>query len=280
MRLERQLPRRALGLGLRPDFYPELYASWPTIDYFEVISENFMGPAALPAEHLARVKERYPLVLHGVGLNLLGADPLNEAYLDELCRLADRVDAPFVSDHLCWTGAQGISHHDLLPSPYTHDLLDFAATRAAYVQKRLGRPFALENLSSYVSFARSEMSEWEFFRRIVEQADVGILLDINNIYVSSQNHGFDPLAYLEAIPFARVQQVHLAGHERQGDGSLIDTHDSCVAEAVWELYREAWLRGGPFPTLLEWDAKIPSLSLLVAELDKARLYQGGSDAAS
>ncbi len=271
--MERLHPH-ALGLGLRTEFYTELFASWPAVDYFEAITENFTGAAWPPRENLERVRSRYPVVLHGVGLNLLGADALNEAYLEELCRLADSVDAPFVSDHLCWTGSHGLSHHDLLPTPYSRDLLDFAAERAAYVQKRLGRPFALENLSSYVTFARSEMTEWEFFSSVVERADIGMILDINNIYVSSQNHGFDAKEYLAAIPFERVLQVHLAGHHSQGDGRLVDTHDGPVAEAVWNLYASAWKLGGPFPTLLEWDSKIPSLPILLAELQKARFYRG------
>lgn len=267
------LDSRALGLGLRPAFYPELFASWPRVGYLEAISENFMGSAATPKQNLERARTRYPIVLHGVSLNLLSIDPLNETYLDELCRLADAVQAPFVSDHLCWTGAHGISHHELLPTPYTRDLVGFAAERAAYVQKRLGRPFALENLSSYITFARSEMPEWDFYRAVVESADVGMMLDINNVYVSSQNHGFDPRLYLAKIPFERVVQVHIAGHERQADGQVIDTHNAPVADSVWELYRYAWQLGGPFPTLLEWDEQLPSLCTLLATLEKARDYQ-------
>jgi uncharacterized protein (UPF0276 family) len=195
---------------------------------------------------------------------------LNPRYLDELASLAEIIDAPFVSDHLCWTGAHGVSHHDLLPLPYTQDLIGFAAERAAAVQKHLGRPFALENVSSYVQFATSEMHEWEFYRAVVEEAGVSFMLDINNIYVSSQNHEFDPLLYLKHIAFDRVVQVHLAGHERQPDGAVIDTHDRAVAPAVWELYRTAWSMGGPFPTLLEWDERIPDWPGMLSEIDKAR----------
>jgi uncharacterized protein (UPF0276 family) len=265
-----RIPRDALGVGLRPALADELGILRPPLDYFEIISENFMGTACPPKRQLKRVLADYPLVMHGVGLNLLGHEPLNEHYLDELAELADGIDAPFVSDHLCWSGAHGFSHHDLLPAPYTHDLIAYAAERAAYVQKRLGRTFALENVSSYVQFAASTMNEWEFYRAVVEEAGISFMLDINNIYVSSQNHEFDPLVYLRHIPFERVVQVHLAGHERLADGAIIDTHDRAVADEVWTLYRQAWALGGPFPTLLEWDDKIPSWPVLMREIQKAR----------
>ena len=264
------LPRDALGLGLRPPYYPYLFEHWPEVGYFEILSENFLGPAAPPRERLARVSARYPVVLHGVGLNLLGHAPLDETYLDALCRLADRVGASFVSDHLCWTRAQGVSHHDLLPVPYVPELIELAAERAHHVQRRLGRPFGLENLSSYVSLARSTMSEWEFYTAVIREAGCWSMLDLNNIYVSSQNHGFDPDEYLRAIDFARVLQVHLAGHTREPDGTLVDTHDHPVADAVWALYARAWKLGGPFPTLLEWDERIPPMPVVLAELEKAR----------
>lgn len=264
------LPRDALGVGLRPSFYPDLFERWPEVDFFEVITENFLGDAAAPARNLARVAERYPIVLHGVGLNLLGHAPLDEAYLDRVARLADRVDAPYVTDHLCWTGAHGVSHHDLLPTPYTDAVVELAAERAAYVQRRIGRPFGLENLSSYVELADSTMTEWEFYTRVVREADVGYLLDVNNVYVSSVNHGFDARAYLDAIDLDRVLQVHLAGHTRQPDGLIVDTHDRPVCDDVWALYAATWRRGGPFPTLLEWDAAIPPLPEVLAEVAKAR----------
>jgi uncharacterized protein (UPF0276 family) len=213
-------------------------------------------------------------VLHGVGLNLLGHAPLDDHYLDALCRLADYVDAPFVTDHLCWTGAHGISHHDLLPTPYRPELVEFAAERADAVQRRLGRPFGLENLSSYVEFRSSTMTEWEFYTRVVREAGVWFLLDVNNIYVSSQNHGFDPDAYLTAVDFSRVLQVHLAGYTREPDGTLVDTHDHHVSDPVWALYRQAWKLGGPFPTLIEWDARIPPMPELIAELERAKQVRG------
>jgi hypothetical protein len=275
------LAREALGLGLRVAHYAHLDEPWPGIDYLEIISENFLGEAPLPRRNLARARARnasglghgdapLPVVLHGVSLDLLGHERLDDRYLDALCRLADELDAPFVTDHLCWTRAHGVSHHDLLPTPYTDDLVGYAAERAAYVQRRLDRPFGLENLSSYVTFERSTMSEHAFYTAVVREAGCSYLLDVNNIYVSSQNHGFSPLDYLAAIDFSRVLQVHLAGHSREPDGTLIDTHDGHVIDEVWSLYAAAWALGGPFPTLLEWDDHIPAVSVLCAELAKAR----------
>ena len=269
-----KLPRDALGLGLRVAHYPYLFEHWPAVGYFEVISENFLGPAPLPLERLDRIRERYPVVLHGVGLNLLGYDPPDETFLDALCRLADRVDAPFVTDHLCWTGSHGHSHHDLLPTPYVPELVEIAAERAQHVQRRLGRPFGIENLSSYVTFQRSTMTEWDFYAAVVRESGCGFMLDVNNIFVSSQNHGFDPMQYLDAVDFSRVLQVHLAGHTREPDGTLVDTHDRPVPPAVWSLYAAAWKRGGPFPTVLEWDSAIPPMPDVLAELERAREVRG------
>ncbi|HVW24658.1 MAG TPA: DUF692 domain-containing protein [Polyangiaceae bacterium] len=270
MNAGRSLARDALGLGLRIPHYEYLFEHWPDLGYFEIISENFLGDALPPRRNLERVVGRYPVVLHGVGLSLLGHAPLDEAYIDAVCRLADHVDAPFVTDHLCWTGAHGVTHHDLLPTPYTADLVEFAAERARYVQQRLGRPFGLENLSSYVEFAQSTMTEWEFYSTVVREAGCWFMLDVNNIYVSSENHGFDPKTYVDAIDFSRVLQVHLAGHTREPNGTIVDTHDHPVCDAVFDLYRHAWNRGGPFPTLLEWDDAIPPMPEALAELDKAR----------
>ena len=267
------LPRDALGLGLRIPHYEHLFAHWPRVDYFEIISENFLGDALSPRRNLERVVSRYPVVLHGVSLNLLGEAPLDEAYLDSVCRLADEVDAAFVTDHLCWTGAHGMSHHDLLPVPYVPELVEFAAERAAAVQRRLGRPFGLENLSTYVEFERSTLSEWEFYTSVVRESGCSYMLDVNNVYVSSQNHGFDPEEYLRAIDYDRVLQVHLAGHTREPDGTIVDTHDKPVSDAVWDLYAKAWKIGGPFPTLIEWDDHIPPMPEVMAELERARRAQ-------
>lgn len=267
--MPRPLARDALGLGLRTRHYRELAEGWPKIDYFEVISENFLSDAEKPRYHLDRVRERYPIVLHGVGLNLLGPEFPSNHYLDRVAALADLVDAPFVSDHLCWTGAQGLSHHDLLPVPYLPELVELAAERAGHVQRHLGRPFGLENLSSYVEFAASTMSEWDFYAQVVERAGCWFMLDINNIYVSSQNHRFSPSDYLARIDFARVLQVHIAGHTCEPNGTIIDTHDQPVAAAVWALYADAFRRQ-PFPTLLEWDDRIPPLAEVVSELERAK----------
>jgi uncharacterized protein (UPF0276 family) len=267
------LPRDALGLGLRIPHYGYLFEHWPKLDYFEIISENFLGDAASPRRNLDRVRERYPIVLHGVGLNLLSQSPLDEQYLEKLCRLADYVDAPFVTDHLCWTGAHGISHHDLLPTPYVPELVEMAAARARYVQERLGRPFGLENLSSYVEFKSSTLSECEFYTRVVREAGCWFMLDINNVYVSSVNHSFNAREYLDCIDYSKVLQVHLAGHTREQNGTIIDTHDHAVCDEVWELYRYACHKGGPFPTLLEWDDHIPAMPEVLQELNKAEHWR-------
>jgi uncharacterized protein (UPF0276 family) len=250
--------------------YASFAAAPPPIDYVEAITENFLSDARGPARQLELVRARYPVVLHGVGLNLLGHEPLDEAYLDQVCRLADRLDAPFVTDHLCWTRAGGRSHHDLLPVPFVPELVELGAERAAHVQRRLGRPFGLENLSSYVHFKSSTLSEHDFYAATVRSAGCWYLLDVNNIHVSSVNQGFDPQAYLESIEPGRVLQLHLAGHSIEPAGNLIDTHDRAVADEVWALHRQAIQRLGPVPTLLEWDADIPPLAVAVAELEKAR----------
>jgi len=270
LRRARGLPADALGLGLRVAHYAYIFEHWPEVGYFEVISENLLGAAPVPRRRVDRVRARYPIVLHGVGLNLLGHRPLDQTYLDALCRLADHLDAPFVTDHLCWTGAHGVSHHDLLPTPYVPELVEWAAERAYAVQRRLGRPFGLENLSSYVDFRSSTLTEWQFYSTVIRESGCWSLLDVNNIYVSSQNHGFDPDAYLAAIDFSRVLQVHLAGHTREPNGTIVDTHDHPVAAAVWALYARAWTIGGPFPTMLEWDALIPPMPEVLAELGKAK----------
>ncbi|MDX2091202.1 MAG: DUF692 domain-containing protein [Kofleriaceae bacterium] len=263
-----------MGLGLRPSHYAYIRDHAPRVDFFEVISENYLDADAPASAQLAAISKTYPIVLHGVSLNLLGHAPLDERYLDHLARLADRVDAAYVTDHLCWTGAHGVSHHDLLPVPYTEGLVDLAAERAHYVQRRLGRPFGLENLSSYVELAESTLSEWEFYRRVVAAADCWFMLDINNIYVSSRNHKFDPHTYVDAIDFSRVLQVHLAGHTQEPSGIIVDTHDREVCDDVWQLYGYAWQRGGPFPTMIEWDRNVPPMPALLGELERAREVRG------
>lgn len=265
----REIARNALGVGLRVPHHTYVLEQQPEVGYFEIISENFLGCSPIAREKLARIRARYPVVLHGVGLNLLGHEPLDQAYLEALQRLADDMDAPFVTDHLCWTGAHGMGHHDLLPAPYVPELVELAAERAYAVQRRLDRPFGLENLSSYIEYESSTLTEWDFYTAVVRESGCWSMLDLNNVYVSSRNHRFDPETYLAAVDFSRVLQVHLAGHTREPDGTLVDTHDQPVADPVWALYARAWEIGGPFPTLLEWDAHIPSMPEALRELAKA-----------
>lgn len=262
-------PALGFGLGLRVDHYEDILGGHPAVDWFEVLSENYMIPGGRPLAYLARMRERYPLVMHGVSMSIGSSDPLDRAYLARLKQLADSIEPAWISDHLCWTGVDGNNLHDLLPLPYTEEAIAHVAARVREVQDVLGRRIALENVSSYAQFHASQMSEAQFLGAIAERADCLILLDINNIFVSSHNHGFDTHAYLADIPPQRVQQFHLAGHEHQGD-LIIDTHDAPVIEAVWSLYAEALRRFGPVSTMIERDANIPPLAELVKELEIAR----------
>ncbi len=268
------LPSHAIGLGLRIPHYRHILSEWPQVDFFEIISENFMGEAPLPKRNLEKILSRYPVVLHGVSLGIASASPLDYDYLRRLKGLAASTRTPYFTDHLCWTVAHGIHHHDLLPVPYTDENAKYIAARIARVQDFIGIPFGLENLSSYASFRESEMTEWEFYNRVVDLAGCRYMLDINNIYVSSVNHGFDPAAYLESIRWPLVLQCHIAGHTQRPDGSLLDTHDESVRDEVWELYRHAWRLSGGFRTLLERDDKIPPFPELHAEALRARDFQG------
>jgi uncharacterized protein (UPF0276 family) len=266
----RALPRTAMGLGLRPSFHAALRAHDVDVDFFEILAENYLGASSVPWANLAPLLPRYRAVVHGVGMNLLGVDPLDDAHLARVGALADRVGAPFITDHLCWS-SHGATHlHDLLPVPSCEELVPWAAERIRLAQRALPVPLGVENVSTYLRFSRDDLPEWAFVSRVVEAADCGLLLDLNNVYVSSVNHGFDPLAYLDAVPWERVLYVHLAGHEARPDGLLHDTHDRAVDDAVLGLYAEAWRRGGPFPTLLEWDADVPPLERAVAELHRAK----------
>jgi len=257
------------GLGLRPPFYADAAAGEVPVDWFELISENFMVPGGRPLEVLDLVREHYPVALHGVALNLGGSDPLDLDYLSDLKELVRRAEPLCVSDHLCWS-RQGEHHfHDLLPLPYTEDAVKHVARRIREVQERFGRRILVENVTSYLEWRHQEMSEWEFLSVVAERADCLVLLDVNNVFVSAHNHGFDARAYLDAIPLARVGQLHLAGHSASGP-LLIDTHDHPVSEPVWELYRHAIRRFGPVPTMIERDDAIPPLPELVSELAHAR----------
>lgn len=257
------------GLGLRPRHYEAILKSKPRVDWFEALSENYMIPGGRPLHYLMRIRERYPVVLHGVSLSIGSTDPLDRAHLEGLKALAQRVQPEWVSDHLCWTGVAGRNLHDLMPLPYTGEALRHVASRVRQVQDFLGRRILLENVSTYVAYRSSEMSEWDFLAALANEADCDILLDVNNIYVSAYNHGYDAIAFLNAMPRARVRQIHLAGHDNCGD-LIIDTHDAPVIDPVWALYREAIRRLGPVPTMIERDDKIPPLGTLVRELDRAR----------
>lgn len=262
-------PYLGFGLGLRPTHYETILNESPAVDWFEIISENYLIPGGRPLHYLDRIRERYPMVMHGVALSIGTRDPLDREYLRQLRDLAERIEPAWISDHLCWTGAHGLNAHDLLPLPYTEEALKHVAARVSEVQDFLGRRILLENVSSYVSYPESEMSEWEFLRQLAARADCLILLDVNNIYVSSVNHEFDPHEYLDAIPAERVWQFHLAGHRNHGD-YIIDTHDEPVIDPVWELYAAAVRRFGRVSTMIERDDNIPPLAELLAELDRAR----------
>jgi uncharacterized protein (UPF0276 family) len=263
------LPYLGYGLGLRVEHYEALLAQPAQVEWLEIVSENYMVDGGLPLAWLDRFRERYPLVMHGVSMSIGSTDPLDQDYLARLAALAKRVSPAWVSDHLCWTGVQGVNLHDLMPLPYTEEALDHVVDRVRRVQDMLQRRILLENVSSYVSFAQSQLTEWEFLAEVAERADCMILLDINNVHVSAENHGFSASDYLRGIPVSRVQQFHLAGYE-QGERLIIDTHDAPVSNAVWALYVEAVRRFGRISTMIERDDHFPPLADLLAELDQAR----------
>jgi hypothetical protein len=262
-------PYLGFGLGLRPVHYDAILNDAPAVDWFEILSENYLVPGGKPLHYLDRIRAHYPLAMHGVSLSIGSQDPLNKDYLRQLKALSDRIDPAWISDHLCWTGVAGINAHDLLPLPYTEEAVKHVAARIGEVQDFLGRRLLIENVSSYLTYPESDMTEWEFLREISEQADCLILLDINNIYVSSVNHEFNPISYIEAVPIERVWQFHLAGHQNHGD-YIIDTHDEPVIDPVWKLYAEAVRRFGDVSTMIERDDNIPPLSELLDELRYAR----------
>lgn len=257
------------GLGLRAQHYREILDGSPAVDWFEVISENYMVPGGQPLRMLDAVAERYPVVMHGVSLSIASTSPFDQDYLNSLKALARRVKPRWVSDHLCWTGVHGTNLHDLLPVPYTEEALAHVVSRISQVQDFLGRRLVIENVSSYVEYECSEMSEWEFVAEVARRSDCWLLLDVNNVFVSGVNHDFSTEQFLDAIPADRVVQFHLAGHS-EGETCLIDTHDQPVSEDVWGLYAKAIERFGPVSTMIERDDNIPPLADLVAELDRAR----------
>ncbi len=262
-------PRLGFGVGLRRPHYTHVVEQHPRIGWFEVISENFMVSGGRPLQVLQKVREHYPIVLHGVSLSIGSTDPLNRDYLKQLSWLARRFQPAWISDHLCWTGVGGHNLHDLLPLPYTEEALRHVVRRIREVQEILARPILIENVSSYLEFTGSTLSEWEFLAAVADRADCGILLDINNIYVSAFNHHFDPLTYIDAVPRERVVQFHLAGHSDHGT-YLLDMHDHPIREEVWSLYEYAVRRFGKVSTLIEWDDNIPDFGVLAATADEAR----------
>jgi len=267
------LPDLGVGLGLRTVHYSHIVEAQPEVDWFEILSENYMQTAGRPLEWLDAIADRYPVVMHGVSLSIGSTDPLDRDYLTELRALRDRTGARWVSDHLCWTGVSGKNTHDLLPMPYTEEALRHVAGRVRAVQDFLGAPLALENPSTYVEFTAGQMPEWEFLARLAEEADCALLLDVNNVFVSAYNHGFDPQDYLAAVPFDRVVQMHVAGHTHHGT-HILDSHIGPVVDGVWRLLGDAWRRSGGTSVLLEWDAEIPSFEVTHAEALRAKEFIG------
>lgn len=263
------LPFLGYGLGLRKEHYRAILDTQPKVDWFEVLTENYLVPGGKPHYFLERIRENYPVVMHGVSLSIGSSDPLNTKYLQQVKALAENIEAHWVSDHLCWTGVDQVNAHDLLPLPYTEEAINHVVERVSQVQDILGRQILMENVSSYVSYQQSGMEEWEFISEIAERADCLILLDINNIYVSSVNHEFKPRDYINGISPERVQQFHLAGHSDYGD-YIIDTHDHPIVDSVWSLYADAVKRFGEVSAMIERDDDIPELPEVMKELDTMR----------
>jgi len=266
------VPYLGHGVGLRTQHFPRVWDGTVRVDWFEVISENFMLRGGRPLAVLEKARGLAPVVLHGVSLSLGSTDPLNEMYLSDLKALTERFQPAWVSDHLCWGSVGGHYAHDLLPLPYTDEALAHVVERVQQVQDRLGRQILIENVSSYLTYTHSTMFEWEFITQIAQRADCGILLDVNNVYVSATNHGFDPHEYLRGVPVDRVCQIHLAGHSTY-ETYLLDTHDGPVITPVWELYRFAVQRFGRVSSLIEWDDKIPEFDEVCAEAERARAIE-------
>jgi len=263
-------PFTGFGLGLRKEHYADFLAAQQPVDFVEIISENFMASGGQPLRTLDAVRERHAIAMHGVSMSLGTSGGLDPDYLTALKALADRVDPLWVSDHLCWTQVGGFATHDLLPLPYTDEALSVCIANIAQAQDVLERPILVENPSSYITFTQSTMSEWQFLASLAQETGCYLLLDVNNIYVSSINHGFDPNLFLAGIPTDRVRQIHLAGHSQGPEGMLIDTHDAPVCDAVWQVYQAAVARFGPCATMIERDDAIPPLSELLDELAQAR----------
>jgi uncharacterized protein (UPF0276 family) len=263
------VPDLGIGVGLRVPHYRHILSQRPPMDFFEIISENFMVDGGKPLHHLEQVQEHYPLIQHGVSLGIGGPEEPDAAYLARLKQLVRRVRPAWLSDHFCWCGVPGSHLHDLLPLPYTWEAVERVAERARRVQDFLEVPFGLENTSSYMTYTSSEMSEWQFISEVAERANIGLMFDVNNVYVSAYNHGFDAQEFIRSVPHERIVQIHLAGHTNVGK-YIIDTHRGHVIDAVWALYAETIRLAGPVSTLIEWDDEIPEWSVLAAEAEKAR----------
>jgi uncharacterized protein (UPF0276 family) len=262
-------PSPGFGLGLRPPHYAAFLDAPQRVDWLEAISENYLVPGGKPLRMLDAIRDRYPIVLHGVSMSVGSAQGLDARYLSELAALVRRVEPLWISDHLCWTGVHGRQLHDLLPLPYSEEALRIVVRNLRQAQDALGRRLVLENVSSYAEYRASTMTEWDFLSAVAEEADCLLLLDVNNVYVSSVNHGYDAMRFIDAMPAARVQQIHLAGHSNHGT-HIVDTHDHPIADPVWALYRHACARFGTVATLIERDDRIPPLAELIGELDHAR----------
>ena len=264
----------SFGLGLRTEHYNDFLEKSQPVEWLEVISENFMVDGGKPLAMLDCIRADYPMTMHGVSLSIGSINGLDKNYLERLKALEQRIEPMWVSDHLCWTGVHGRNIHDLLPLPYTEEALQVIGRNVMHAQEVLQRPLVLENVSSYVEFNASEMTEWEFLSEVCQATGCYLLLDINNIYVSACNHGFSATDFIQGVPAERIMQFHLAGHQNNGD-YLIDTHDHAVCDGVWDLYHQALIQFGPVPTMVEWDDKIPPLPELLSELNKARAIASG-----
>lgn len=268
-KVSQKMPFIGYGLGLRPDYYEEILTQKPQIDWFEIITENYLIPGGKPLYYLDNIREYYPIVMHGVSMSIGSTDPLDFDYLKKLKALIHRIEPEWVSDHLCWTGIHGINTHDLLPLPYNQQSLKHIVSRIVQVQEFLGQPILIENPSSYVGFKQSDMTEWEFIVQMVKQSGCYILLDVNNVYVSSVNHQFNPMDFINAMPTDRVAQIHLAGHSNHGH-YIIDTHDAPVIDNVWNLYSETIRILGEVSTMIERDDNMPPFSELIREINQAK----------
>lgn len=262
------LPNLGLGVGLRHQHFDYILQHKPKVDWFEIISENFIADHGWCKHALMQIRQDYPMVMHGVSLSIGSTDPLDKEYLSALKKLSLEVQPAWISDHLCWTGVQHLNTHDLLPVPLTEESLNHICQRIHQVQDYLQRPLILENPSTYLSFAASTIDEWDFLNLMAERTGCGLLIDVNNIYVSARNHGFDPLEYIKKLHHQAIVQIHLSGHTDLGD-HCIDTHDQAVSESVWQLYARLKRYTGGVSTLLEWDANIPDFPVLHQELLKA-----------